>query len=163
MPPLSASVYSWGELLVSKPTGFDTLRAEATLGRSVARLRGKGAWDPFASPATARHGPVLFRLLNRRAWNVAEGAEHAAVTRQGAQHRRAMTAIIKELAGVSGHLLGRDPAALGAGQGGGELHQESAFISGASKRSHTSAISVRAVPIASAMGATREGSGIVQD
>src|SRR3546814_848323 len=96
------------------------------------------------SPAAACHGPVRLRPLNRRAWDIAERAEHAAVAGQGPQHRRAMPAIIEELAGVGGHRLGRDTAALGTGQRGGELHQESAFISGASMRSHISAVRVRA-------------------
>src|SRR3546814_11742743 len=74
-----------------------------------------------------------------------------------------MPAIIEELAGVGGHRLGRDTAALGTGQRGGELHQESAFISGASMRSHISAVSVRAVPIVSMIGVARDGRVTVPD
>lgn len=74
-----------------------------------------------------------------------------------------MPAIVEELARVGRHRLGRGPAAFGAGQGRGELHQERAFISGASTWSHTSAISVRAEPIASTIGVIREGSGVVQE
>ena len=106
---------------------------------------------------------IRVRILYRRARYVAERAEHTAISRQGAQHYRAMPAIIEELAGVGGHRLGCDPAALGAGQGGGELHQESAFINGASRRSHINATTVRTVPIASTIGVALEGSGTVQD
>jgi len=59
-------------------------------------------------------------LLNRRALHRTEGAEDAAVTRLGAQHRSAVAAFVEKLAGIRGHgfLLGE--AAIRAGQDGFE-------------------------------------------
>ena len=56
--------------------------------------------------------PALF--LNRRALHRAERAEHAAVTRLGAQQNLAGAALVEEQAGVRGHRLLRGEAAVRA-------------------------------------------------
>ena len=61
---------------------------------------------------------LLTVFLNRRAGVGAVRAIHAAVARQRAQHRLAVRAVVKPLAGIGGHGLAFGKAALGAGEGG---------------------------------------------
>jgi len=60
------------------------------------------------SPKPARSGSstaTTITLLNRRALDVAIGAIHAAVAREGPQNLAAAFAVIKKLAGIHGHPL----------------------------------------------------------
>lgn len=57
-------------------------------------------------------------FLDRRTGHRAVGTEHAAIAGFGLQQDVAALAFVEPLAGVGGHGLGLDVAALGAGQGG---------------------------------------------
>jgi hypothetical protein len=63
------------------------------------------------------------RRLDRRAWHRAVGTEHTAIARQRLKLLSAALADIKELAGVSRHLLGGLVPAPRASQRGFHLHQ----------------------------------------
>ena len=55
--------------------------------------------------------------MNGRAGNVAVRAKDTAVARFGPQHRMAVLAFVKPLAGIGGHALGFKMAAIGTAQG----------------------------------------------
>src|ERR1700734_1888645 len=59
----------------------------------------------MARDATTRRSATRMRLLNRRAWRVAVGAEHTAIARLGLQKRVASHALVEILAGVRRHGL----------------------------------------------------------
>ena len=63
------------------------------------------------------------RFLNRRAWHVAVGAEHAAITCLRLQEHPTAFALVKELARVRWHRLRLAMTAGGAGDCRGRLHQ----------------------------------------
>ena len=104
------------------------------------RRHGIRSRDELLSFATLPRSAALARLLNRRAGHVAVRTEDAAVAGQGFKHCSAMLAVVEILAGVGRHRLGRNAAALGAGEGGAQLgHRPSSQSrSGASNHSfHT--------------------------
>jgi Phage integrase family len=87
-----------------------SLRVDASrppTGRSRARPRVTSAVASGRRATTCL--PAV--LLDRRAWHGPERAEHAAITGLGAQPGAAALAVVKELAGVRGHRLGRGKAA----------------------------------------------------
>ena len=55
--------------------------------------------------------------MDGRAGNVAVRAKDTAVARFGPQHRMAVLAFVKPLAGIGGHALGFQMAAIGTAQG----------------------------------------------
>ena len=79
--------------------------------------------DEFpALPAAAfRLGAAAGAFLDRRALNVAVGAEHTAIARLGLQDRTAMRAVIEPLTRIGRHHLRRDAPALGTSKVRGQL------------------------------------------
>lgn len=92
--------------------------APVPLGSSLNRLLSDGALPRAAARIRAGFSGFLYRWAR----NVGVGAKYTAVAGERPQHRRTMPTIIEELASVGRHRLGRDPAALGAGQSRGEQH-----------------------------------------
>lgn len=124
----------------------------------------KGVAALLSGPATALCGPGLPGLLDRRARDVCIRTEHAAVALQRTQNIAAMLAVLKKLAGIHWHCLGRDAPALGEGERRAERHHSPPRerMRGASMKLQRAEIVTMPVATHSSWKVLRAGGAVVQ-
>ena len=99
------------------PERFQIRTMQSLATPIVGFLPKPAAIDPKLSLrwGAATFSTPLPRLLNRRTWHVAEGAEHAAIASKRPQYVATIFAVIEELTGVCRHGFRGNAAALGTG------------------------------------------------